>query len=324
MLLLGYVFLYQIPRTSQFRGQYGVLQDDHHDLLDKHHGEGSIFELKQEVKKKDEEIAEQKARIDSLEQELGRSQKIALEKADEAEVNKKVGRMLLENLQYNVVHKTDDNYNGIYVNSNGEKYNGFPVYRSQKDEKRVMYMHAPSIMKWVLQPNDPSSKWSANSYGIGESPSSASWSDFNDLVVTLVTGSVSKAEESAEEEEYYVYEDARPVTWYEKDDFSWLSAGEFCKQHGDQTLCHLDEICEDGKPEGGEREGDIWVPIIDLENDWITLSKRPHGMCQRYSDLETKWGKPPEVKAEGPIWGNKETQAYTKRIIPCCGTSPQE
>jgi len=288
-----------------------VLHDDHHDLLDKHHG---LMEekknLESQMQRKDEEISKQHARINSLEQELGRGQNTAVEKADGTEGKVKD----LESLQYKVVHKQGEEYNGIYANSNGEKFNGFPVYRHQKYRSIVIYMHAPDVMQWVLQPNEPSENWSANSYGSGESPDLVAWG--KTLDVTLVT-------ESTGNEEYYEYVNARPVTWYKKEVFSWLSAGEFCKQHGDQTLCHFDEICENGIPDGGEREGDIWVPILDMENDWITLSKRPHGMCQKHSDLENLWGKEPKAKAIGPIWGDKEEKAYTKQVVPCCGT-PQE
>merc|ERR1719325_355178 len=90
-------------------------------------------------------------------------------------------------VKFNVTGHRDPGYNGVYDNSTGEMYNGYPVYRKE-GTVFLIYMHNPSLMQWVIQPREPSSEWSANAQGFGESPDTASWPANRPLRVTLVDG----------------------------------------------------------------------------------------------------------------------------------------
>ena len=79
----------------------------------------------------------------------------------------------------------DDNYSGIYDDSRGDEYNGYPVYRNREKTNFVIYLHNPSDMMWVIQQIEPSASWAANSFGYGESPDVASWPE-DTLEVTLI------------------------------------------------------------------------------------------------------------------------------------------
>merc|ERR1719499_1050445 len=76
---------------------------------------------------------------------------------------------------FNVVHR-DARNNGIYDNSTGEMYNGYPVYRKQ-DSEVLIYMHNPSGRIWVIQALPPSAEWLANAHARGDSPDTASWAE---------------------------------------------------------------------------------------------------------------------------------------------------
>jgi len=86
----------------------------------------------------------------------------------------------LREIAYHISHGSDSRYNGEYVNTGGEMWNGYPVYRNLDRRDYLIFMFSlPSL--WVLQPGEPSSAWLANAYGYGESPETASWHSYVDL-----------------------------------------------------------------------------------------------------------------------------------------------
>jgi len=81
--------------------------------------------------------------------------------------------------KYTVSHTNDENYSGVYDNSTGEQYNGYPIYRKLGQPNFVMFAYQlGNPPMWVIQPLEPSNQWQANAAGSGEDPGSASWHDY--------------------------------------------------------------------------------------------------------------------------------------------------
>jgi len=87
-------------------------------------------------------------------------------------------------VEYEVVH-SDNTYSGIYDDSRGDEYNGYPVYRKREEPNYLIYLHDPNNMMWVIQPIEPSATWAANTYGYGASPGVASWPSETITVTSL-------------------------------------------------------------------------------------------------------------------------------------------
>ena len=93
---------------------------------------------------------------------------------------------------------------------------------------------------------------------------------------------------------------------------SWQQASDLCVSKG-QRLCGYNSYCPEGplkNPDGGKRIGDLWAPISDKQNEWVSIGDYSEStrLCKKHTD----------VAGGVPAWGTTNDKVAARKLAKCC------
>lgn len=272
--------------------------------------------LESQIREKDDDIEEQKAKIGSLNEELRRAKDLVVDvakaeeiaKAKEAEAPKPVTEVIIQaqpkkrRVLWNVlkegfswwsssefcIHKgqTLCSHDELCEESNivgGEKNGDYwsPILDEEND--------------WVALSSDPHGICTKHSDLPGQGGQGPSWGMEEKI------SAVKKYVSCCETEAFWNFESI----------FSWESAADFCKK-SKRTLCTFEDICgplgRKGSISGGMRSGgNLWAPVVDKANEWVKINNVTSPVCELWSD-----------KHKSAEWGTDMKENEKKKWFACC------